>query len=794
MGCLALIEGHPQSAAPRPERRAAPLPSAFAEVDPTIGSSGGGNTFPGATLPFGMVQFSPDTSLDGWYRYDGKSVRGFSVTHLSGAGCPTFSDFPILPWLGEITKSPGLAAAGYALAFEHRDAQGRPLETAEPGYYSLTFPSGLRVELTATARTGIARIHFPAGQTRSLLFDGSANGTIDSPHQSSGTSQIAVPGRDEVTGSTSGGPFCEQSSNRYKIYFAARVDRLADSFGVWSDGRLATGESNAEAHRAGAYLTFAGNSADDLILKVGVSFVSVAGAEANLKAEQPGWDFEATRRSAREEWSRRLDKITVEGGTVEQRRIFYTGLYHMLIAPNIFNDVDGRYPGFDGQVHRLDGGSHYTNFSDWDTYRNVVQLQALLFPEETSQMMQSLVRDAEQAGSLPKWPVANDVSGVMGGDSPSILLASAYNFGATGFDAQAGLRYAVRAATVPGVPEQAATSTMPGVKVYQERAFLAEYLKLGYIPSELDQMSVSKSLEYANADFAISRLASSLGDRTTAHRFTAAAQRWRNVFDPSIGYMRPRLADGTFLPNFDLANTGPRQPQPWYKDAQLGFEEANTFQYSWMVPFNYAGLFDAMGGRERAGAKLDTFFTKYRGWANPYFNVENEPDFAAPYAYLFAAQPWKTQALVPKILAQTFSAAPDGIPGNDDLGATSGVYVWGALGLYPAIPGFGGLAIGSPMFPHATLALADGKVLAIDRVGEGPYVDSLTVNGARMQASWLDIDRLTPKGKNVSLQFRMAAQPNYDRGVHSGDLPPSFDGSKLKRNGSKPVHGNGRVP
>jgi predicted alpha-1,2-mannosidase len=459
-----------------------------------------------------------------------------------------------------------------------------------------------------------------------------------------------------------------------------------------------------------------------------------------------------------------LDRVQVEGGAPDQRTIFYTGLYHMLLSPNVFSDGNGDYIGFDGKVRRLpEGEVQYANFSDWDTYRSVVHFHSLLLPRETSQMMQSLVRDAEQSGWLPRWPVANDVSYVMGGDSSAILLASSYAFGVRNFDAKTALQFMVKGATQPGTGPHG-QSLRPG---------LAEYLSREYLPSGKHQESgASITLEYASADFAISRLADALGDSANAARLLRSSQNWRSLFDPEAGFIHPRTADGKFLAGFDPDQLLPHHVN-WDKSNQLGFEEGSAWQYTWMIPHNYAGLFQAMGGNEKVIPKLDKFFQKLSGWGIPNFTVTNEPDFCAPYAYVWTANAWKTQQVIDRIRRETFTTQPDGLPGNDDLGATSGVYVWNALGMYPVIPGVGGVVLGTPMFPRVTWKLGDGRTLEIISQGEGIYVHAVSLNGAPRSSAWLPLDALSAKQNR--LEFMLQKEPDHNWASRQDDLPPSFD-------------------
>ncbi len=417
-------------------------------------------------------------------------------------------------------------------------------------------------------------------------------------------------------------------------------------------------------------------------------------------------------------------------------------------------------------MHSLAGSkqkAQYANFSDWDIYRNTVQLHALFDPARESDMMQSLVNDAVESGWLPRWPAANDVTYVMGGDSPAILLASSYAFGAHDFDVKTALTYMVKAGTVPGI----------GPHGGSERPFLADYLKLGYVPVDKKNTAASVTLEYANADFAVAQFAKNLGDQDDYHLFLKQSQNWTYLFDPSTGWIRPRSSDGSWLAGFDPERSLPkRKPNAPPAGDQMGFDEGNTYQYTFMIPFDYPTLFAAIGGDDKVIPRLDKFFLKLRCWGEPCYNIENEPDFVVPYAYIFAGAPWKTEEVVTRIGNEVFKTTPDGIPGNDDLGATSGVYVWNALGFYPAVPGVGGLVLGTPMFSKVTLRLAGGRTLVVSRQGSGIYVQKVTLNGAPYSSTWLPLAKLHPG--ITQLQFTTDSQPNKERGNAIADRPPSF--------------------
>src|SRR5215207_2035791 len=712
-----------------PRRAAAVGEDPAQYVNPFVGTEGDGNTFPGATVPFGMVQWSPDTKKDGFYRYAERTTRGFSLTHLSGAGCPAYGDFPFLPVVGPLKGARSFRTDSYAAGFSHER------ERASPGSYTVEMDNGVRAELTATTRTGAGVFRYPKEKEAGILIDAGGSATGNS------ASSVRVVGDREVEGSATSGAFCD-SKTTYTVHFVAAFERPFKSSATWRGVALRRDARDAEGQHTGTYLTFDTSRNQAVRVKVGLSFVSAEGARQNLQAENPGWDFEALRRKARAAWNDRLGRVRVEGGTEEQRRVFYTALYHSLIAPNVFSDADGRYAGFDRQVHEARGYTHYANFSDWDTYRTVVQLHALLAPRETSDMMRSLVAAADESGYLPKWPLANDVTAVMGGDNPVPLISTAYAFGARGFDARAAYRYMLKAATRPG----------QGVHGYEERPRLSEYLERGYVPLKTFNWdhgvtgSASATLEYATDDFCVARMAEEFGDRANARLFMRRAQNWQNLFDAEIGFARPRRVSGVFLEGFDVDRVLPHSEASWDRASQAGFEEGNSWQYTWMVPDNFEGLFEAVGGEEEVVRRLDRFFERLTGWGHPHFNIANEPSFVTPYAYTFAGSPSRTQATVRRTLDEIFNSTPSGLPGNDDLGATSAWYVWGALGLYPAIPAVGGFVVSSPLFPAATLRLGEGRVVRLSARGEagGVYVRSLALDGAPQRSAWLPLPALKP--------------------------------------------------
>jgi predicted alpha-1,2-mannosidase len=729
-------------------------------VDPFIGTANNGNTYPGATMPFGMLQWSPDTDV-GFYFYEQKTIRGFSLTHLSGGGCPLFGDMPLLPISNKpsATRDPKHSET---LAFSHAG------ETAKPGYYSVQLADGTKVELAASDRSGMARLTYAPGHNPAVLINGAGSASADvhmsflPPVGREMDGESLTLGADGVlTGTTTSGGFCG-SPTRYTLHVAYKFQNAPRDSGLWQDGSLKAAAHSVSGKHVAAWLDLGPERTQ--LVKVGLSYVSEQNARKNLDAELPTWDFDAIREQGHERWQRALSSVTIEGASATDKRIFYTGLYHELIGQTLFSDVDGDYMGFDKKVHRLHEGQkgQYTNISDWDIYRNTVQLQALLFPQEAADLAQSLVNDAEQLGSYPRWISANDGTYVMGGDSPPIIVSSIYAFGATNFDAATALAYATKVATTPGLGQHGRT----------ERDNLADYLKLGYIPAT-NSISVSETLEFTNADFASAQLAKALGKRADYALHLRHAANWRNLMDPESHWARPRLADGSWLAGFDAEKSLPHRKAASVSTDQAGFEEGNTYQYSFMVPFDYRGLFREMGGEAEAEKRLDRFFSKLVCWGEPCFNMANEPDFVTPYAYTFLGKPWKTAAVINRIENETFNSTPGGIPGNDDLGATSGVYLWNVLGMYPAIPGLGGVVLGTPRFPRATLRLSGGRRLVVTRHGEGQYVKDVKLNGKPYNDSWLPVERLSGH-----LDFIMSKNEGSAWATNEKNRPPSVSPAK----------------
>lgn len=783
----------------------------LAGTEPGPGTFGGGHNFPGATVPFGMVQWSPDTvpadeTGSGGYDYRNHHLKGFSLTHLSGAGCSLYGDFPFLPTTEPLEASPVASTSARRSTYDGQLQPGfsHRGERARPGFYSMRVKpvhgAAINTELTATTRTGLGRFTFPANPHSSILINAGGSAQPDD------YASVAInPEDQEISGSASSGLFCGQRP-RYKVYFAAVFNRPFGAYGTWQGASFSPGSTSASENQgpesdptvsanAGAYATFNTTESKVVMVRVGVSFVSVAGARENLAAENPGTAFGTIANRAQTSWNAALGRIRVSGGPNNLLGTFYTALYHVFIAPRTFNDVNGDYIGMDGRIHNSDGHTQYADFSGWDIYRTEIQLLSILEPKRAEDMIRSLLIDADQSGCLPRWPYANGQSMTMVGDSADPIIASAAAFGAGGFDTNAALAAMLKGATQP------CTSTNGS---YVERQGLSAYLALGYVPYDLDSHvaqansitgspqavwgSAATSLEYTVDDFAIAQYAARVMHNPTVYsEFMARSGNWRNLYDPSTGLIEPRYANGEF-------------PNPYNPREGSGFVEGDAYQYTWMVPQDPLGLFMQMGGLAKASSRLDYFLRDLNGTTHTeHALLGNEPTLQTPWMFDWAHRPYRTQDSVRRALLSLYSTKPDGYPGNDDLGTMSAWYVFGALGLYPEVPGVGLLAVSSPLFARASIALPNHKRALITasaytyvrpkpRKGKkhakpqkphkvsispssAPYIRTMRFNGGSYGQPWTTYCALA---KGAHLAFQLDTSPDQRWGSSTAAAPPSF--------------------
>jgi predicted alpha-1,2-mannosidase len=734
---------------------------AVAAVDPFIGTGGEGHTFPGATVPFGMIQLSPDTRIQpraqayDWaagYRHDDTSIVGFSHTHFSGTGHSDLGDVLLMPVAGAVKLErgdPEKPGSGYASRFRHDD------ERAEPGYYAVTLDDyGVRAELTASARVGVHRYAFPQGKPAHVLLD-LRTSMYDYPGKVS-WSRLRLRPDGTVTG------FRETRgwAPGRQLYFAMRFSQPIAAHAFHNtEGELpykgfatpGDKDPSARAQVEGRQLVgtfdFGDAMREPLLVKVSISPVSEDGAIANLDAEMLGWDFDRVRIDAKAQWAEALSAIDIDAPE-PMRGSFYTALYHTFLGPTLFMDSDGRYRGPDNAVHQAKGFNHYSTYSLWDTYRALHPLLTLLQPERrNADFVQSLLAHRQHSpyGVLPVWSFHGLETWTMIGYHAVPVIADAYLKGIRGFDADAALDAMVASAS------------------YGPYDGLRQYMELGWVPIDEEGEAASKTVEYAFDDWTIARMAEAMGRDDVAATFATRAANWRKVFDPRTGFLRARKRDGSFREPFDATASG----------YGTDYTEGNAWQYSWYVPHDVAGLSDAHGGADQLLAKLDEVFdakvdpsvfehmediTGLIGW----YAHGNEPSHHVAYLYAHAGQPWRTQARLERIMDTQYRAAPDGLAGNDDLGQMSAWFVFTALGFYPVAPGSNEYIIGRPFLPRATLHLPNGKHFTViaDGLDRGyGYIGDAAHNGKPLNRAFLRHDEITAGGE---LRFTMQAEPDRD--------------------------------
>ncbi|MFI5758495.1 GH92 family glycosyl hydrolase [Streptomyces sp. NPDC051569] len=736
------------------------------------GNSAYGNTWPGATVPFGMVQPSPTTyrtsdgDQKGGYEYTADKLRGFGMTRLSGTGCEgRFSafDFPVLPYTGELPgyalpKSPAGAITDYYLPFDHK------AEKAEPGYYSVKPANGVRTELTATTRTAVSRYDFPARTNSTLIFDvaGSNNRVYGS--------EVRVEGN-TVSGWVDSATVCEVGG-RYRAYFSATFDQPIRKFGTWTGDTVTAGSGTAQAgeakHGAGAYLVF--DQGAKVTAKTGMSYVSIANAARNAATEVGKHDFDKVRDGAARTWRKALNTVQADGGTKAERVKFFTALYHSMLNPNVFDDVNGEYTGYDGKVRKVAPGRHfYVTYAGWDTYRSQSQLVALLFPKVGDDINQSIVDMVTQTGTWANWPHLNQATQKMSGDSLQSVLSSIDAFGSTDYDREAALASMV------------STQSLPAKGSLRANGY--QFAGAGFIENRKGNVATSTTLEYSIDDFGIAQLAQRLGDKKSYQQFMTRAQNWQNVFDDQTRQIRPRERNG-FDRNFNLAERGDQ------------FDQATGIQYGWLVPQNVGTLIEKRGGTDAAMKDLDAHTQKLDEGV---YNVggaylSNQPSFSMPYVYNWLGRPDKTADVLRRAVGEMYGTTPTGLPGNDDLGSLSSWYVWANLGIYPSVYGTANLVIGTPMFEHIKVKSAGGdRVITIKAdgvAGKKKYVKSLKVDRKETTRSWVGEDFARKGG---TLDFTMAAKPGT-WGTGAGDVPPSYtDGGDSRNNTGTTPAGQGNL-
>jgi predicted alpha-1,2-mannosidase len=729
------------------------------EVDPRIGTGGDGHTFPGATVPFGMIQLSPDTAMPDFkhaykwaagYRYDDASILGFSHTHFSGSGHSDLGDVLVMPIAGDVRLEPGDPAqpgSGYRSRFSHDS------EVVQAGYYAVTLDDyDVRAELTAGSRVGWHRYTFPQDRPAHLLLDLRPS-IYDYPGKVLWAS-LHVRADGTVTG-------CRTTRGwapGRELCFAMRFSQPMTSrelynreTGVTYKGFSGPGnraeDTDTQNGRALVGVFDFGMLQQPLEVKVAISPVSEDNAVANLGAEGQGWDFDVRRAQAGAAWDQALGSVDVDAPDTVRAQ-FYTALYHAMLSPTLSMDANGEYRGPDHGVHQARDAqgafAFYSTWSLWDVYRAQQPLMVLLHPERSTDFIRSLVAAGEASpfGILPVWAYQGLETWCMIGYHAVPVIADAYIKGVRGFDAEAALKAMVASAT------------------YAPYGDLGDYMKLGYVPIDKEPEGASKTLEYAYDDWSLAQMARSMGNAEIASTFAQRAGNWRNAWDAQSGFMRARKSDGRFREPFD----------PDVAGYGSDYTEGNAWQYSWYVPQDVPGLIAAMGGEAPFIAKLDSVFEAKIDPAH-FRNVEditgligwyahgNEPSHHLAYLYDYAGAPWKTQQRLSRIMASQYAARPDGLAGNDDLGQMSAWYVFTALGFYPVTPASDEYAIGRPFVDRAVLHLAHGKTFTVTAApldDAHPYVGTVTLDGRPLDQPFLHHAQILAGGE---LHFTMQAEP-----------------------------------
>ncbi len=719
-----------------------------------IGTGGHGHVFPGATVPFGAVQLSPDTGVHGWdhcsgYHYDDHSILGFSHTHLSGTGAIDLFDFLVMPATDDFQFDPAAevdSPASYRAKFSHAD------EVATPGYYSVLLQgSKVKAELTATERAGFHKYTFPASQKAVILLDLMHAG-MDTPDPSRPDpvpppvlwSTLKVVGDDMIVGGRSTNGWAKGR----ELYFSMKFSKPLERVDIYSDGKLLSGPQQEVRGKAlRAVLHFKTHQDEVVFLKTGISAISTEGATANLKAEIPGWDFEGVRAAAHAAWKKELGRIHITSSDTKYMEIFYTALYHMMVAPTLFDDVDGRYRGMDRRIHTLPAGAHnYSTFSLWDTYRALHPMFTLVFGERVPDLINCMIRMAnESPAGVPVWPLQGEETGCMVGYHSAPVVAEAI---VKGF---------------PGIDAKAAYAPFRKREMEDDYRGLAAYRKYGFVPCDLEEESASKTLDYAYDDRAVAALAMAAGEQGDHDLLMKRSRNFTNLYDKTSGFIRPRFADGHWAGN-PFNPKGIKVSGKW-----RDYTEANAWQTTFCVQHDPQLLIETIGGNEAFIAKLDLLFHQssemppdmppdVTGMVGQYAHG-NEPCHHIAYLYNYAGAPHKTQARVRSLLETMYDNKPDGMAGNEDCGQMSAWFVISALGLYAVDPVSAKYDIGTPLFDRAELTVGPGRTLVIEAQRQSPksiYVKGLTWNGAEHQGLSVDHAQIAKGGRLV---FQLTDEP-----------------------------------
>ncbi|UOQ51278.1 GH92 family glycosyl hydrolase [Hymenobacter cellulosivorans] len=747
------------------QQKAKPAENLVQYARPIIGTQKMGHTYPGATVPFGMVQLSPDTDTlqyakDGkynpdiyrycaGYQYDDPTIVGFSHTHFSGTGHSDLGDFLVMPTTGPLQLNPGTAQkpeSGFRSRFSHQN------ETAEPAYYKVKLDDhNIQAELTATTRVGMHQYTFPKSDQAHIILDLMAG--IYNYEDKNAWTYVRVVNDSLITGyrQTNGWArtrtlyFAMAFSKPFKQYGYRNFSKKQVYRGFWGKFDQSKNFPEMAGEQLRAYFDFNTREGEKIKVKMALSPVSQEGAVANMQAELPGWNFEQTKAQSQALWQQELSKVTIQSPKKDDKINFYTALYHTFLGPTVYQDADGQYRGLDQNNHRAEGFTNYTTFSLWDTYRALHPLFNLVQPKRNADMVQSMLAHYQQSPEhmLPVWSHhANENWCMIGYHSVSVIADAVLKGNAT-FDANKALDACVATAR---------HDSYDGIGFYRQ---------LGFVPEDKNSSSVSKTLEYAYDDWCIAQMAQKLGRQDIYQEFSKRALSYQNVYDARLGFMRPKLADGSFRKEFDVLSTH-----------NQGYIEGNAWNYSLYVPQDPKALITLMGGSKRFTEHLDSLFTMHlpdkffaeteditrEGIIGNYVHG-NEPAHHAAYLYNWTDQPWKTQQRVRMILPKMYRPTPDGLGGNDDCGQMSAWYVFSALGFYPVAPGSPEYALGSPAIHGATMTLENGKTFRVtvkNQSDKNVYVKEARLNGQKLTRPFLNHQDIVNGGELV---FTMAARP-----------------------------------
>ena len=722
-------------------------PSYTKFVDPFIGTGFHGHVFLGANIPFGAVQLGPVNLSEGWdwcsgYHYSDSTIIGFSHTHLSGTGIGDLGDILLMPATGPViiekgnVKQPG---SGNTSLFSHKE------ETAQPGYYSVRLQRyNIKAELTASARVGFHQYSFPASSSAHIVIDLVQGIGWDRP--------VDTYIRQVNDSTIAGYRFSKGWAADQRIYFTAIFSTPFTQLSLYNHKTLQAGNViMGDSVKAVAHFNTAAGA--QIKVKVGISPVSAENALQNISTEIPGWDFESVRAGANAAWNQELGKLAIETGDEKRRRIFYTALYHTMMAPSVFNDVNGDYYGTDKQVHRQAGFTNLTTFSLWDVYRAASPLYTVLHNEKVSDVINSLLAIYQQQGRLPVWHLMGNETNTMPGNSAVQLVADAYLKGIRGFDTVLAYEAVKRTAMLD----------LRGLN------YVKQY---GFIPADSMVESVAMGLEYAIADACIAQMAKRMGKEDDYQYFSKRGKYYKNYFDPAVRFARGRVSENSWREPFS-----PLVARHMKDD----FCEGNAWQYTWLVPQDVEGLMSLLGGAKKFAAKLDSLFLEkgnlgkeasadITGLIGQYAHG-NEPGHHIPYLYMFAGQPWKTADKIRYILDSLYSDKHDGICGNEDVGQMSAWYIWSALGLYPVHPANGVYVFGSPVINDAMIGLPGNKtfhIKVLNNSATNKYIQRARLNGIIYTKSYLLHSELMKGGELI---FEMGSRPGTSWGVDASARP-----------------------